>query len=140
MLFSAFDQSLNICSVRSCAVAECQREVQPCSTKCSVRLTIQQLNITKQHSTLLNKCSELFSQNVQYVFVQGLTLESFRKSVGVSHWNIFGIFMETYRQFFAINFRVFLENVWNLVGIFGYIGSMRTAKLYGNYIRQFLGI
>ena len=76
-----------------------------------------------------------------------VTLESFRNSVGVSHWNIFGIFMETYRQSFSINFGVFLENVWNLAGIFGYIGSMRTAKrleklwkLDGNYIRQFLGI
>ena len=39
VLFSAFDQSLNICSVRVCAVGECWREVQPCSAKCSVRLT-----------------------------------------------------------------------------------------------------
>ena len=31
-------------------------------------LTTQQLNITKQHSTLLNKCSVLFSQNIQYVW------------------------------------------------------------------------
>ena len=75
-----------------------------------------------------------------------VTLESFRNSVGASHWNIFGIFMETYRQSFSIHFGVFLENVWNLVGIFGYIGSMRTAKRLekfwkhdGNYIRQFLG-
>ena len=75
-----------------------------------------------------------------------VTLESFRNSVGVSHWNIFEIFMETYRQSFSIHFGVFLENVWNLVGMFGYIGSMRTAKhleklwkLDGNYIRQFLG-
>ena len=40
-----------------------------------------------------------------------------------------------------------MENFWNLVGIFGYIGGMRTAthfeklwKLDGNYIRKFLGI
>ena len=40
-----------------------------------------------------------------------------------------------------------MENFWNLVGIFGYIGDMRTAtrleklwKLDGNYIRKFLGI
>ena len=40
-----------------------------------------------------------------------VTLESFRNSVGASHWNIFGIFMETYRQSFSIHFGVFLENV-----------------------------
>ena len=69
MLFSAFDQSLNICSVRTCVVGDCQSyhkinlgEVQPCSGKCSVCLTTQQLNITKQHSTLLNKCSVLFNE------------------------------------------------------------------------------
>ena len=55
--------------------------------------------------------------------------------------------METYRQSFSIHFGVFFENFWNLVGIFGYIGSMRTAKRLEklwkhdeNYIRQFLGI
>ena len=76
-----------------------------------------------------------------------VTLESCRNSVGVSHWNIFEIFMETYGQSFSIHFGVFVENVWNLVGGFGYIGSMRTAKhleklwkLDGNYIRKFLRI
>ena len=39
-----------------------EREVQSCSAKCSVRLTTHQLNITEQHSTLLNKCSVLFSE------------------------------------------------------------------------------
>ena len=75
-----------------------------------------------------------------------VTLESFRNSVGVSHWNIFG-FLWKHIGNFSIHFGVFLENVWNLVGIFGYIGSMRTAKhleklwkLDGNYITQFLGI
>ena len=55
--------------------------------------------------------------------------------------------METYRQSFSINFRVLVENFWNLVGIFGYIGGMRTAKHLeklwkpnGNYIRKFIGI
>ena len=55
--------------------------------------------------------------------------------------------METYRQSFSIHFGVFLKNVWNLVGIFGYTGSKRNAKRLeklwkydGNYIRQFLGI
>ena len=56
-MFSAFDQSLNVYSVRACAVGDCYREVQPCSANCSVRSTAQQLNITKQHSTSLNKCS-----------------------------------------------------------------------------------
>ena len=76
-----------------------------------------------------------------------LTSESCRNSVGVSHWNIFGIFVETYRQSFSIHFGVLVENFWNLVGIFGDIGGMRTAKhleklwkLDGNYIRKCLGI
>ena len=76
-----------------------------------------------------------------------VTLENCGNSVGVSHWNIFSIFMETCRQSFSIHFGVFVENVWKLVGIFGYIGSMRTAKhfeklwkLDGNFIRKFLGI
>ena len=75
------------------------------------------------------------------------TSESCRNSVGVSHWNIFGIFMETYRQSFSIHFGPFVDNVGNLVGNFGYIGSVRTAKhleklwkLDGNHIRKFLGI
>ena len=47
----------------------------------------------------------------------------------------------------SIHFGILVENFWNLVGIFGYIGDMRTAthleklwKLDGNYIRKFLGI
>ena len=58
-------------------------------------------------------------------------------------WN----FCETYRTSFSIHFGVLVVNFWNLVGIFGYIGDMRTAthleklwKLEGNYIRKFLGI
>ena len=42
---------------------------------------------------------------------------------------------------------VFVENFWNLVEMFVYIGDMRAAthleklwKLDGNYIRKFLGI
>ena len=38
-LFSAFDQSLNICSVRACAVGNSERDVQPCSAKCSADWT-----------------------------------------------------------------------------------------------------
>ena len=48
-------------SVGACAV------LARSSAKFSARLTTQQLNIAKQHSTLLNKCPVLFSQNVQYV-------------------------------------------------------------------------
>ena len=69
-------------------------------------------------------------------FCWSLTLEYF--------WNFYG---NIYRQSFSIHFGVFLENVWNLVGIFGYVGSMRTAKRLEkfwkhdeSYIRQFLGI
>ena len=76
-----------------------------------------------------------------------VTLESYRNFVGVSHWNIFGMFVETYRKSFPIHFGVLVENFWNFVGIFGYIGNMRTAthleklwKLDGNYVRKFLGI
>ena len=76
-----------------------------------------------------------------------VTLESCRNFVGVSHWNIFGIFVETYMKSFSIHFGVLVENFYNLVGIFSYIGDMRTAtqleklwKLDGNYIRKFLGI
>ena len=54
-------------------VDPCCYQVQPCSAKCSVRLTTQQLNITKQHSTLLNKCSVLFSEMFSK-FNRGLTV------------------------------------------------------------------
>ena len=64
MLFSAFDQPLNICSVGACTVDDCCYRAQPCSAKCSIRLTTQQLNITEQLSTLLNNCSVLFSEMV----------------------------------------------------------------------------
>ena len=57
-----------------------------------------------------------------------VTWESCRNSVGVSHWNIFGIFLGTYRKSFSIHFGLSVENVWNLVGNFGYIGSVRTTK------------
>ena len=76
-----------------------------------------------------------------------VTLKSCRNFVGVSHWNIFGIFVETHRKSFSIHFGILVENFWNLVGSFGYIGDMRTAthleklwKLDRNYIRNFLGI
>ena len=65
VLFSAFDQSLNICSVYACAVGECQREVQPCSAKCSVRLppsTWKSLNNTQLCWTNIQCCSvKMFS-------------------------------------------------------------------------------
>ena len=76
-----------------------------------------------------------------------VTLESYGNFVGISHWNIFGIFVETYRQSFSIHFGVLVENFWNLIGFFGYIGSTRTAthlerlqKRDVNYFRKFLGI
>ena len=56
-----------------------------------------------------------------------VTLESCRNFAGVSHWNIIGIFVEKYTKSFSIHFGVLVENFWNLVGIFGYIGDMRTA-------------
>ena len=64
--FSSFFDMLNVvqcvgpvtehCSVRACALDDSEHEVQPCSAKCSERFSNQQLNITKQHSTLLKKC------------------------------------------------------------------------------------
>ena len=56
-----------------------------------------------------------------------VTLESCGNFVGVSHWNIFGIFVETYRKSSSIHFGVMVENFWNLVGFFSYIRDMRTA-------------
>ena len=55
-------QLLNICSVRTCAVAD-SLKLKPCSAKRSIRLTTQQLNIIKQHfaeqmfSVVQSKCS-----------------------------------------------------------------------------------
>ena len=51
LLFSAFDQSMNICSVGACTVDDCCYRVQPCSAKCSIRLTTQQLLFSEMVST-----------------------------------------------------------------------------------------
>ena len=60
-----------------------------------------------------------------------VTLESYEDFVGVSHWNIFGIFVETFRQSFSVHFGVLVENFWNLIEMFWSYWRHENCNTFG---------